>query len=90
MVARLEPLPLAVVERAAQLADVVLEHLRRRGRRRLAPQRVDQPIARDRLVAMQQQQDENGALPALSDREGVIAVADLKRSQQAKQHAQTS
>jgi hypothetical protein len=37
-----------------------------------------------------QQQDENGALPALSDRKGVIAVADLKGSQQAKQHAQTS
>ena len=90
VVARLEPLPLAVVERATQLADVVLENLRRRGRRRLAPQGIDQPIARNRLVAMQQQQDENDALPALSDRKGVIAVADLERSQQAKQHAQTS
>ena len=90
VVARLEPLPLAVVERATQLADVVLENLRSRGRRRLAPKGIDQPVARDRLVAMQQQQDENGALPALSDRKGVIAVADLKGSQQAKQHAQTS
>ena len=65
---RLKSLPVAVVERATQLADVVLQHLRGRRRRRLAPQRVDQPIARDRLVAMQQQQGENGALPALPER----------------------
>jgi hypothetical protein len=36
---------------------------------------------------MQQQQNENRALPALADREGIIAVADLERSQQAKQLA---
>jgi hypothetical protein len=29
---------------------------------------------------MQQQQNENRALPALADREGIIAVADLERS----------
>jgi hypothetical protein len=87
VVPRLQPLPGAVLECAAQLADVVLENLRRGGRRRLAPQGVDQPLARDRHVAMQQEQDEHGALPALSERKGAIAVADLKRSQQAKEHA---
>jgi hypothetical protein len=80
VVTRAEPPPFAVVQRAAQLAHVVLEHLCRRRRGRLAPQRVDETLARDRLVAMQQQQNENRALPALADREGIIAVADLERS----------
>ena len=79
--------PRAVVERATQLADVVLQHLRGRRRRPLAPQRVDQPITRNRLVAVQQQQDEHGALLALPEPDGAVAVADLNGSQQAKEHA---
>jgi hypothetical protein len=87
MAPRLKPPPPAVVERATQLADVVLKHLPGRRRRRLAPQGVDQPIARQRLVAMQQQQDEHGALPPLPEPHGAVAVADLNGSQQAKEHA---
>jgi hypothetical protein len=85
-----QPLSLAVVERAAQLADVVLEDLRCRRRRRLAPQRVNQPLAGNRLVAMQQQEGEDTALPPLSERERAVPVADLERSQQAIAHVQTS
>jgi len=87
---RLEPVPFAVAERAPQAADVVLQHLRRGRRGRLAPQRVDQAIARDRLVAMQEQQHQHNALPALAELDGAVLVGDLERSQQAKEHASTS
>jgi hypothetical protein len=75
---------------ATQAAHVVLENLGCRGRWRLAPEDVDQPIARDRFVAMQQQQGEHRALPALPEPDGAVAVADLNGSQQAKEHASTS
>jgi hypothetical protein len=72
------------------VTDVFLEDLRRCGRRRLAPQRVDQPIARDGLVAMQQQEGEDAALPPLSESERAVPVVDLERSQQAIAHVATS
>jgi hypothetical protein len=50
-------------------------------------QGVDQPIARNGLVAMQQQQDQDAALPALAECDRAIAFGDLERSQQAKEHA---
>ena len=78
---RLQALALAVVKRAPQLADVVLQDLGRRGRRRLTPEGIDQPLARDRLVAVQQQEDEDAALPALAELDGAIPVGDLKRSE---------
>ena len=84
--AGLQPPPVAIAERPTQLADVVLEHLGGRRRRRLSPQRVDQSLARDRLVAMQQQQDQDVALPAQSEPDGPIPFADLERSQQGKLH----
>ena len=71
---RLDPQPIAApvglqrpvaavrTQRAAQLRDVVLQDLPGRRRRTLAPQLVDQPLARDDLVAMQQQLPEHGPL----------------------------
>ena len=52
----------AVAELLAQPRDVDLELLRGRRRRRLAPQLVDQPIGRDDLVGVQQQDREQRAL----------------------------
>ena len=48
--------PIVRPERAPQPRDVDLQRLRRRRRRVLAPQHVDQPRGRDRLLAMRQQQ----------------------------------
>ena len=83
---RLKAPPLAVVERATQLTDVVLQHLRRRRRRRLAPQGVDHPLAPHRLVAMQQQEDQDAAQAALTEPDRAIPVGDLERAQQAIEH----
>ena len=48
--------PIVRPERAPQPRDVDLQRLRRRRRRVLAPQHVDQPRGRDGLLAMRQQQ----------------------------------
>jgi hypothetical protein len=39
---------------------------------------------------MQQQKDEHAALPTLTEPDRIRPVRNLKRSQQAKQHASTS
>ena len=58
-----------VAHDAAQLRDVVLEDLRRRRRRLPVPQLVDQPVRRQRLVRVNQQQREQGALLSPAERE---------------------
>ena len=83
-VARREP---AVAERLAQPGDEVVQAAPRRRRRRLAPEPVDQPIARQRLVGVQQEDGEQDALPALLQRHGPCAVLDLERAKDAKSHA---
>jgi hypothetical protein len=45
---------IAVLERSAQLQDVVLDDLRGRRRRPLAPELVDDPVGREHLVAMEE------------------------------------
>ena len=88
---RLQPPSLAVAQPAPQLRHVVLQNLGGRGRRRLTPQRVDQPLTGDRLVAMQQQEHQDAALPPLADPDGmVLVIADLEGPEQAKAHASTS
>jgi hypothetical protein len=49
-------------ERLAQAVDVDLERLDRRARRRRAPERVDERLARDDVVRAQQEQRKQGAL----------------------------
>jgi hypothetical protein len=59
-----------------------LEGVRGRRRRALAPERVDQPLTRDDLVRVQQQQREHGPLPRTAERERSFFAHDLERSQQ--------
>ena len=58
----------------AQLGDVDVDRLSGRGRRRLAPELVDQALARDELVRMQEQdrQDEPLLQPAQRDRLALV------------------
>ncbi len=75
---RLKPPSLAVAQPAPQLRDMVLQNLGGRGGRRSTPQRVDQSLAGDRLVAMQQKEHQDAALPPLADPDGTVPViADL-------------
>ena len=57
-----------------QLGDVDVDRLSGRGRRRLAPELVDQALARDELVRMQEQdrQDEPLLQPAQRDRLALV------------------
>ena len=70
-----------VAERAADLEDGVLERLRRGRRRALAPERVDQPLGGDDLVAVDQQQREEGALPPAGERVRRGSVHELERTE---------
>jgi hypothetical protein len=52
----------------------------------LAPQLVDQPVARDDLVRAGQQKREHGALPRPAKRNEPVAVASLERPQDPEVH----
>jgi hypothetical protein len=65
-------------DRLAQLRDVALERLRRRVRALLAPELLDQLLARDELVRVQQQDCEQFALPATADGDRTIAIEHLE------------
>jgi hypothetical protein len=69
-----------VAERAADLEDGVLEGLRSGRRRLLAPERVDQPLGRDRLVAVDQQQREQCTLPPAGERQVGRSVGQFQRT----------
>jgi hypothetical protein len=64
--------------------DVALEDLRGRRWRALAPQLVNQAVARDDLAAMKQQDREQGALPRATESDGSPILDNLQRPQQAK------
>ena len=72
----------AVRQELPQLGDVHLDRVAGRIRRILAPERVDQGVARDDLVRLQQQGGEErpGLLPAECDR--LTVGADGKRPEQ--------
>ena len=80
----------AVLERSAQLQDVVLDDLRGRRRRPLAPELVDDPIGRDRLIAMEEEKGEQGALLAAPERNLPFALANLERPENAEVHVASS
>ena len=67
-----------VPERLAQLRDVALQRLAGGLRAIIAPEVVNQPIARDELVRPQRKDREQLALSAAADDERPIAVSDLK------------
>ncbi len=50
------------LEQAAQVRDIPLDRLGRRLRRAVAPQRLQDAVGRDHLAAVDQQEDEQGAL----------------------------
>ncbi len=66
------------------LAQSVYGHLERvpssRGRL-FAPERVDQPLARDGLVAMEQQEREEGSLPGPAKRERIAVPPHFERAE---------
>src|SRR5206468_5782968 len=63
--------------------------LRARHRRLLAPQRLDQPIGRNDLVDVQQQQREQRPLLDARERDNAVAVNDLKWTEDPELHRVT-
>ena len=70
----------------AKLRDVDLDGVLGAVRRRIAPQGVDQPVGRDDLVRMQEQQFEEGADLAGLDRDWPIRSGHVERTQDPKLH----
>ena len=62
--------------RAPERGDRVLERRRRRARRIVAPQGVDEEIGRDHAVRAQQKERENRPLLLPPERQQVAAVGD--------------
>ena len=84
---RLEP---GVPKLLAQVGDTVLENLRRRRRRPLVPEDVDQRAARYHLIRMEQKVGEECLLLAAPDRDRPSVLDDLQGTQDAEFHASTS
>ena len=81
------PVAAARTQRAAQMRDVVLQDLPGRRRRTPAPQLVDQPLARDDLVAMQQQIPEHRPLAIAAHSDRAVAIGHLQRPENSVVHA---
>ena len=75
-----------LAERLAQLRDVALQRLGGGLRPLLAPELVDQALAPDELVRVQQQDRQQLALPAAADDKRSIAVSDLQRAEDPEVH----
>jgi hypothetical protein len=82
--ARLDPFR---AELAPQAGHGALEDLRRGLRRRLAPELVDQAVARHELVRVEQEQGEQSAVVAGADRDRPFAVDDLERAEDPELHS---
>ncbi len=63
---------------------MLLKRGRRRPRRPLAPELVDQPVARDRLAGAQNEDREDAALPRATERKLPLAVTHLERAENAE------
>ena len=70
----------------AQCRHAVLEHLRGGRWSVLAPELVDDHVPRERLVAVQEQEGEHGALPRAAERELSLPVERLDRPEDAVVH----
>ncbi len=75
-----------VAHRTPQPRHVDLDALRDRRRRRLAPDLVDQPVGRDDLVGVQQQDREQGTLARAAERQRAAVRVGLHRSEQPELH----
>ena len=72
------------LERLAKPRDVLLKRGLRISRRPLAPELVDQPVARDGLAGAEQEHRENAALPGPAERKLPLAVTHLERAENAE------
>jgi hypothetical protein len=80
---RLEPA--VSTQRLPQGGHLVVQHLRRRRRGRLPPQRIHQPIAPDQLVRAQDQKSQQRALSPRPNRQCGAAITDyFERSEHAE------
>jgi hypothetical protein len=75
-------------ERLPQRVHVHLEGARGARRRRLAPDRVDQPVGRDRLVRAEEELGEERARPRAAElQRNAVVVDDLERPEHPELHA---
>ena len=74
------------LDQLAQLRDAVLDHLRGRGRGVAFPELVDQAIARDDLVAPEEENRHQLALVDSAHRDESISCADLERAEDSVVH----
>ena len=70
-------------ERLSQAVDVDLERLNCRARRGGAPELIDQALAGERLIGVEEQHGESALLPR-PERDGSLIVGGLDRPEQAK------
>jgi hypothetical protein len=73
-------------ERSPQAGDVIVDRVRGARRRRFAPQPVDQAIARDGPVRIQQKHCQHCALLRAAQREPTTVVSRLERTQDSELH----
>ena len=71
-------------ERLPKPGDVHLQAVRRRRRRAVAPDLVDQALAGNDLISTEQQSCKNGALLAAAELDRAIADLGLERTEDAK------
>jgi len=85
-VSRRLPAQPVLPDSAPQPGDVAVERLVDAGRRPLAPQRLDQAVARDRLVRVQTQHRQKTALLRPAERKRLAVAPDLDRTKDAELH----
>ena len=73
-------------DRLAQAGNVGLKHLPRGRRSALPPQLLNQPLTRDHLTAVQQQNRQHRALPGTPQRPRNIPLRRLKRTENPELH----
>ena len=73
-------------ERLAELGDVRLQDLRRRGRRATRPEILDQPVARDRLTRVQKQDREQRTRLRRVQRDDAAVGDGFERPEYAEVH----
>src|SRR5262249_44022126 len=78
------------VDQAPQLRDVLLDHLRRRGRRVLAPQAVDEPLERHGLVGAEREHRQHGLLLRAGQLDRMAVQLDVDGTKDADRHTRVS